>query len=106
MICLRSINKGNKMILTQQGSKIAVDSNYLLMASTSAVFNQSSVCVGDCCDGGDFERTLEVEFFVCGFDTVKDARKHGRKLQNYPGFESVWIIRRSDMEVVQPHEKF
>lgn len=94
------------MELTLQGRRITVDSKYLLMASACAYFQQSSICKGDCCDGGDFETSHEVEFFVCGFDTVKDARRHGRKLQNYPGFVSVWIIRRSDMEVVQPHEKF
>lgn len=86
---------GNKMILTLQGRKITVDSNYLLMAS--AIGNDEFISK---------QEVFEFEFFVCGFDTVKEARRHGRKIQNYPGFESVWIIRRKDMEVVQPHEKF
>lgn len=83
------------MILTLQGRKITVDSNYLLMAS--AIGNDEFL---------SNQEVFEFEFFVCGFDTVKEARKNGRKLQNYPGIESTWIIRRSNMEVVQPHEKF
>lgn len=84
------------MELTLQGRKITVDSAYLLMASAHGCrdFSAKEAVPEEC------------EFFVCGFDTVKDARKHGRKLQNYPGIESIWIIRRRDMEVVQPHEKF
>lgn len=89
-------NKGKQMELTLQGRKITVDSAYLLFAS---VMGYSDLNAPE-----QFQK--EVEFFVCGFDSVKDARKHGRKLQNYPGIESVWIIRRRDMEVVQPHEKF
>ena len=84
------------MALTLQGRKITVDSKYLLMASAVCNFNFGQA--------GSPE--MEMEFFVCGFDSVKEARKNGRKLQNYPGIESIWIIRRSDMEVVQPHEKF
>ncbi|MBL0233287.1 MAG: hypothetical protein IPQ08_06440 [Chitinophagaceae bacterium] len=86
--------KGKKMELNLQGRKITVDSAYLLMAS--------AVCFLDFPNGEQNAR----EFFVCGFDTVMEARRHGRKIQNYPGIESVWIIRRKDMEVVQPHEKF
>lgn len=86
------------MILNLNGRIITVDSKYLLYASAMVV---NAEFVTPACDG-----IQEAEFFVCGFDTVKEARRHGRKLQNYPGFESVWIIRRSDMEVVQPHEKF
>ena len=82
------------MEITLQGRKITVDSKYLLMAS--------AVCFLDFPNGEQSEK----EFFVCGFDAVKEARKHGRKLLNYPGIESVWIVRRSDMEIVQPHEKF
>lgn len=82
------------MELNLQGRKITVDSAYLLMAS--------AVCFLDFPNGEENER----EFFVVGADTVKECRKHGRKLQSYPGIESVWIIRRKDMEVVQPHEKF
>ena len=87
---------GNKMELNLQGRKITMDSTYFLMASAYG-----------CPDWQAKDASpKEFEFFVCGFDTVKEARRHGRKIQNYPGFESVWIIRRKDMEVVQPHEKF
>lgn len=84
------------MELNLQGRWVTVDSAFLLMARAqgSREFFNGGI------DAWEFE------FFVYGFDTVKEARKHGRKIKNYPGIESVWIVRRKDMEVVQLHEKF
>ena len=79
MISIRSINKGKQMIISE--------SKYQLWFSPAV-------------------KGIEPEFFLCAFDELKDARRHSRKMLNYPGIAATWIVRSKDSEVVQPHEKF